>query len=173
MKTLSLAGTVVLVVLTASLPRRAEAESCLGVDRVPRPGLKPTITVDQSVGAGKRRVLVTVHFVNVGPSSLHLEKWLAFQPPVFSLDVFQILRSDGRPVRYVGRRLCGGGPPRAADFLVLPARAQHTIRGIDITDAFEFPPTPQTLTIRYQATSVSGGRVTLVESDGVTLNYVP
>jgi hypothetical protein len=161
-----------LLVLTTAFSRHAAAESCLGVDRILTSSLKPTVTVNQRMVAGKWRVVVDVHFANVGTSAVRLETWLAFQAPGIPLDAFRIRRSDGRPVRYAGpshRR----GPPRAGDFLDLPARAQRSVRGIDITDWYDFPATAQALVIKYQAASASGGRPSLVESEDVTLRYVP
>ena len=47
------------------------------------------------------------------------------------------------------------------------------MKAVDVTGVYDWPQTPENLTIRYEAFTVAHGRLQLLRSSNQSLHYVP
>ena len=130
------------------------------------------IQVRQAIVDGRRRVLVDFEFKNTTKTDEQLEKWLALDPPIVEIALLRIERADGSPIPYIGRHINRGGVGKEG-YLVLPAGASRVVRSVDVTAVYDWPATPQVLTLRYEAFSAAHGELRVLKSTDQRLDYVP
>jgi hypothetical protein len=156
-------------VVLATSSRSDRAREAAHMKRSP---ITVKIQVRQRMVEGQRRVLVDFEFKNPTKGDEELEKWLALDPPLVEIALLQIEKADGSPIPYVGRHINRGGVGKEG-YLRLSSGASRVVRGVDVTAVYDWPATPQRLTVRYDALSIAHGGLRILSSTGQQLDYVP
>ena len=138
--------------------------------------LKPSpiavhLAIHQSSRADGGRIYVDVDFRNTSSAPQRLEKWLALEPPEVNGALLLIRRSDGTQIKYTGRHVHRNGP-RKQDYVTFRPGETRVVKDVDVTDAFGWPRTPETITVAYWAMSFDR-ELTLLRSPAMDLRYVP
>jgi hypothetical protein len=135
--------------------------------------LTVAITVHEASVEGRRRILVDFEFKNPTSKDEHLERWLALEPREITLALLRILMPDGSPIPYIGRHFNRGHHIGVESYLRIAAGGTRVVRDVDATAVYDWPPTPQRLTVRYEAFTMSHGTLRLLRSSNQSLDYVP
>jgi len=130
------------------------------------------IRVRQADVGGRRHIFVDFEFSNTGPTEARLERWLALDPPLVTLALLRINRTDRSPVRYIGRHI-NRRAPKSENYLWLRPGASRVVNDVDITSAYDWPAKAEKLTIWYEAFSLGHGDLELVQSASRELDYAP
>jgi hypothetical protein len=159
--------------------------------------VRPRITNTKVDG---RRVLVDLSFENRSRQAIGIPAQMTVSDCFINSDIISVADSSGKEVRYSGiiampkdgyaARKMGLGRTGTLDDALresgsvaitpddegmekLEAGARLIVRGLDITDLFEFPAKPARLSVRIAAATVSSTGEREVVSPPATLSYSP
>src|SRR5262249_19157999 len=119
--------------MIAARPQTGQAvpwESGEGSINVKRSDISVDIKVRQTDVNGERRIFVDFELKNAGSTERRLERWLALDPPVVTLALLRIERSDGSRIAFIGRRMSRRIPQRA-DYVHLRSGESRVVKDVD------------------------------------------